>query len=84
MYIVQTPIMPSTFISDVHLHIWNSIQVLNFYQIIEFKEFAVLLLSFQLPLPLEEFLYPVEQNQSLLALYLRALATQAVRQVCLR
>ncbi|KAJ7323457.1 RNA polymerase II associated protein 1 [Desmophyllum pertusum] len=33
----------------------------------------------QLPIPLEEFLYPVEQNQSLLALYLRALATQAVR-----
>ncbi|XP_029211731.2 RNA polymerase II-associated protein 1-like isoform X2 [Acropora millepora] len=33
----------------------------------------------QLPLPLEEFLHPVEQNQSLLALYLRALATQAVR-----
>ena len=33
----------------------------------------------QLPIPLEEFLYPVEQNQSLLALYLRALATQTVR-----
>lgn len=33
----------------------------------------------QLPLPLEEFLHPIEQNQSLLALYLRALATQAVR-----
>lgn len=36
---------------------------------------------FQLPIPLEEFLYPVEQNQLLLGLYLRALATQAVRLV---
>jgi len=33
----------------------------------------------QLPIPLEEFLYPIEQNQALLALYLRALATQTVR-----
>jgi len=33
----------------------------------------------QLPIPLEEFLYPIEQNQALLALYLRALATQMVR-----
>ena len=33
----------------------------------------------KLPIPLEEFLYPIEQNQALLALYLRALATQMVR-----
>lgn len=81
MYIVQTPIMPSTFLSDVHLH---SGAYLESNSRLEFKEFTVLLMSFQLPLPLEEFLHPVEQNQSLLALYLRALATQAVRQVCFR
>ncbi|XP_068681600.1 RNA polymerase II-associated protein 1-like isoform X1 [Montipora foliosa] len=33
----------------------------------------------QLPIPMEEFLYPVEQNQALLALYLRTLATEGVR-----
>ena len=35
----------------------------------------------KLPIPLEEFLYPVEQNHTLLSLYLRALATQTVRYV---
>ena len=33
----------------------------------------------KLPIPLEEFLYPIEPNHALLALYLRALATQTVR-----
>lgn len=32
-----------------------------------------------LRIPVEEYLYPVEQNQSLLALYVRALATETVR-----
>ena len=48
---------------------------------LQWQAFIICIFSFlyQLPIPLEEFLYPVEQNQSLLALYLRALATQAVR-----
>ena len=49
--------------------------------LLELDDWNFFCTPFQLLIPLDDFLYPVEQNQSLLGLYLRALATQAVRLV---